>query len=223
MHYIFDYSWMASYIGVLISGLKLTVTLIWVGGSLGFIVSVLCAWIRTLGGPWTRFVVGSYVEFIRNTPFIIQLFFIFFGLPQMGLQLHEATAAYIAMTINLGAYGCEIIRAGIQVTPKGQWEAGASLGMSKNQAFLYIVLLPALNRTWPAFSSQIVIVMLGSAVVSQISVEDLTFAASFIQSRTFRAFEVYLATTIVYLGLAVAIRYFLSLLGRFLFYKGTAQ
>ncbi|MFX8000690.1 ABC transporter permease subunit, partial [Acinetobacter baumannii] len=90
---------------------------------------------------------------------------------------------------NLGAYSCEIVRAGIQATAKGQFEAGASLAMSRFQTFWYVVLIPSLQRIWPALSSQIVLVMLGSAVVSQIAAEDLSFAANFIQSRNFRAFE----------------------------------
>jgi polar amino acid transport system permease protein len=221
--YAFDYDWLVIYLEVLVTGLKLTIALIGVGASLGFIISVGCAWGRSLGGRWIRLAVGCYVEFIRNTPFLIQLFVIFFGLPQLGIRLHETTSAYIAMAINLGAYGCEIFRAGIQVTPNGQWEAGASLGMSKNQAFLHVVLMPALKRTWPAFSSQIVIVMLGSAVVSQISVEDLTFAASFIQSRTFRAFEVYLITTLIYLMLAILMRFVLTQVGRWVLDAGALK
>ncbi len=157
--------------------------------------------------------VGAYVEMIRNTPFLIQLFFIFFGLPSLGLRLSELQAANLAMVINLGAYGCEIIRAGIQATPRGQFEAGASLGMGRIQTFWYVVLIPALQRIWPALSSQIVIVMLGSSVVSQIAAEDLTFAANFIQSRTFRAFETYFVSTLIYLALAIALRQVLRGLG----------
>ena len=99
------------------------------------------------------------------------------------------------MVINLGAYATEIIRAGIEATPRGQIEAGVSLAMTRLQVFRYVVLLPALQKIWPALSSQIIIVMLGSAVVSQISAEDLTYAANFIQSRNFRAFEVYFVAT----------------------------
>ena len=95
------------------------------------------------------------------------------------------------MVINLGAYSAEIIRAGIEAMPKGQIEAGDSLALTGAGA-AYVVLKPAFQKVWPALSSQIIIVMLGSAVVSQISAEDLTYAANFIQSRNFRAFEVYL-------------------------------
>ena len=213
MSYAFDFGWLADCWPVLLKGLGITVELTLVGGVLGVALGIACAWARALGPAWLRPVVAIYVELIRNTPFLIQLFFIFFGLPALGLRMGELEAANLAMVINLGAYGCEIIRAGIQATPKGQFEAGASLGMSRIQTFRHVVLIPALQRIWPALSSQIVIVMLGSAAVSQIAAEDLTFAANFIQSRTFRAFETYFAATLIYLALAILLRQLLRGLG----------
>lgn len=213
MNYAFDFGWLFEYWPVLVKGLAVTVELTLVGGVLGVALGVACAWARALGPRWLRPFIAAYVELIRNTPFLIQLFFIFFGLPALGLRMGELEAANLAMVINLGAYGCEIIRAGIQATPKGQFEAGASLGMSRIQTFWYVVLIPALQRIWPALSSQIVIVMLGSAAVSQIAAEDLTFAANFIQSRTFRAFEAYLVSTLIYLALAIGLRQLLRGVG----------
>ncbi|MNL51971.1 putative glutamine ABC transporter permease protein GlnM [compost metagenome] len=118
------------------------------------------------------------------------------------------------MLINLGAYSTEIIRAGIQVTPKGQWEAGRVLGFSRSQTFLRIVLPPSLQRIYPALVSQCIIVMLGSSVVSQVSFEELTFAANLIQSRTFLSFEVYLVTALFYLLLSILMRQLLLAAGR---------
>ena len=118
------------------------------------------------------------------------------------------------MVINLGAYSTEIIRAGIQTIPKGQLEAASALAMSRFEAFRHVVLQPALAKVWPALSSQIIIVMLGSAVCSQISTEELSFFANFIQSRNFRAFETYALTTLVYLCMALLIRQLLNALGR---------
>jgi polar amino acid transport system permease protein len=223
MHYVFDFAWLATYWPVLLKGIGITVQLIAVGGVLGVCLGILCAWARALGPAWLKPVVATYVELIRNTPFMIQLFFIFFGLPAIGLQMSELTAANLAMVINLGAYSCEIIRAGIQATPRGQFEAGASLAMTRWETFRHIVLVPSLQRIWPALSSQIVIVMLGSAVVSQIAVEDLTFAANFIQSRTFRAFEAYITSTLIYLLLAIALRQILVWVGWQIFPRRTSR
>ena len=111
-----------------------------------------------------------------------------------------------ALVIYDSAYLGEIIRAGIEAVSRGQLEAGASLAMSRLQVFRHIVLRPALQKIWPALTSQLVIVMFGSAVCSQIAVEELTYAANFIQSRNFRAFEVYFVATGVYLLLAIVLR-----------------
>lgn len=223
MTYVFDYSWLDEYSGVLISGVWVTVYLILIGATFGVMLGIFCAWARALGPKWLRPVVGAYVELIRNTPFLIQLFFIFFGLPSLGVQMSETQAALLAMVVNLGAYGCEIIRAGIEATPRGQFEAGASLGMTRLETFRHVVLVPALQRIWPALSSQIVIVMLGSAVVSQIAAQDLSFAANFIQSRTFRAFEAYIVATLIYLALAILLRQLLKGVGWILFPKRAAR
>jgi polar amino acid transport system permease protein len=217
MTYHMDFGWLIDSLPVLLKGIRITVQLILVGAVFGVALGIACAWVRALGPKWLKPVVATYVELIRNTPFLIQLFFIFFGLPSLGIRMSELSAANLAMIVNLGAYSCEIIRAGIQATPRGQFEAGASLAMTPFQTFWYVVLVPALQRIWPALSSQIVIVMLGSAVVSQIAAEDLTFAANFIQSRNFRAFETYIVSTLIYLALAILLRQLLAGLGWMLF------
>ncbi|MGM4981508.1 MULTISPECIES: amino acid ABC transporter permease [Rhizobium] len=217
MRYHFDFGWLAEYYPVLIKGILVTLELTLIGAVLGIILGIACAWARALGPRWLKPVVATYVELIRNTPFLIQLFFIFFGLPGIGVQMNEMTAANLAMVINLGAYSCEIIRAGIQATPRGQFEAGASLAMTPFETFRHVVLVPSLQRIWPALSSQVVIVMLGSSVVSQIAAEDLTFAANFIQSRSFRAFEAYFVSTAIYLGLAILLRQTLAGVGALIF------
>lgn len=219
MAYQYDFSSVFDYTPVLLKGIGVTIELIAFGAVAGVALGIACAWVRTQGPKWLRAPVTAYIELIRNTPFLIQLFFVFFGLPSLGIQLGEMQAACLAMALNLGAYSAEIIRAGIDATPRGQYEAGASLALSRMQVFRHVVLKPALMRIWPALSSQIVIVMLGSAVCSQIAAEDLTFAANFIQSRNFRAFEVYLVTTGIYLMLALLLRQILRMTGRRLFRK----
>lgn len=223
MNYQFEFGWLFEYYPQIVKGIAITIELIAVGGVAGISLGIVCAWVRALGPAWLKPVVAAYVELIRNTPFLIQLFFIFFGLPSLGLQLGELQAANLAMVVNLGAYSSEIIRAGIQATPRGQFEAGASLAMSPFETFRHVVLVPSLDRIWPALSSQVVIVMLGSAVVSQIAAEDLTFAANFIQSRTFRAFEAYIVSTAVYLLLAILLRQLLAMVGWVIFPKRAAR
>jgi len=203
---------------LLLQGVIWTLALSAVSAILGTVLGIVCAWTRTQGSAWAQSVVSSYVELIRNTPFIVQLFFIFFGLPAAGIKLSPEWASVIAMVINLGAYSAEIVRAGIQSTPRGQIEAAMSLALTSMQTFTRVVLPPALQRVWPALVSQTIIVMLGSAVCGQISTEELSYGANLIQSRNFRAFEAFIVATALYLLLSVFVRATLNWLGvRFLF------
>lgn len=203
---------------LLLRGAAWTLALTAISAVLGVALGIACAWARTEGAAPLRWVVGAYVELIRNTPFIVQLFFIFFGLPALGLRLSPEWSSVIAMVVNLGAYAAEIVRAGVQATPRGQVEAAMSLALTRAQTFVHVVLPPALRRVWPALVSQIIIVMLGSAVCGQIATQELSYAANLIQSRNFRAFEAFIIATLMYLLMAIAIRHVLNRVGdRFLF------
>lgn len=219
MTYKLQFADLLPYWDVIAAGLVFTIVLTIASTVAGVALGTVGASLRVFGPKWAGAIVSAYVELFRNTPFIVQLFFIFFGLPAAGVKLTETQAAFLAMTVNLGAYSAEIIRAGMEAIPKGHVEAGVSLAMSRLQVVRHVVLMPAFQNVYPALCSQIVIVMLGSSVVSQISAEDLTYAANFIQSRNFRAFEVYLVATLLYLLLAVATRAILRGIGYALFPK----
>jgi polar amino acid transport system permease protein len=194
---------------LLLRGAAFTLALTAISAVIGVALGVACAWGPKLLGR----VVAVYVELIRNTPFIVQLFFIFFGLPSLGVRLTPELASVIAMVVNLGAYAAEIVRAGIEGTPRGQIEAARSLAMTERQVFLWVVLPPSLSRVWPALVSQIIIVMLGSAVCGQIAAQELSYEANLIQSRNFRAFEAYIVATAIYLLLSIMVRQALNWIG----------
>jgi polar amino acid transport system permease protein len=202
----------------------LTLSAVLVGTSLG----IFCAWVRARGfgdgvAPvWLKAVVGGYVEAIRNTPFIIQLFFIFFGLPAIGVKMSAESASFLAMTINLGAYATEIIRAGLEATPRGQIEAAESLALNRLQIFTRVVLPPALKKIWPSMVGQSIIVMLGSSVCGQISIQELSYAADLIQSRNFRSFEAFIIIGAIYLMLSMLLRAALNWVGEKLIFGGRA-
>ena len=198
----------------LLRGAAFTLGLTAVASAGGLALGVACGWARAWGPKTLASVVGVYVELIRNTPFIVQLFFVFFGLPSLGVKLTPEIASVLAMVINLGAYAAEIVRAGIEGTPRGQIEAARSLAMNEWQVFARVVLPPALGRVWPAMVSQIVIVMLGSAVCGQIAAQELSYQTNLIQSRTFRAFETILTAMFMYLALSVVVRHALNWAGR---------
>jgi polar amino acid transport system permease protein len=217
VEYQFQFDPIWAQFDALLWGAWYTLKLSALSGILGFFVGLIGAVARRSNNLIARSVVSGYVELIRNTPFIVQLFFVFFGLPSIGLQLSADQAALLAMTINIGAYFTEIIRSGLDAADKGQIEAATALGLPNIQTFFLVVLKPALSRVYPALTGQFILVMQGSAVVSQISAEDLTFAANFIQSRTFRAFEVYFVITGMYLALALGMKFAFARLERILF------
>jgi len=201
-----DFSWLADALVLIAHGTTTTILLIAVSALLGTLFSIIGAAGRRSPRVLIRYGVTSYVELIRNTPFLVQLFFIFFGLPSMGIRLNPLVAAILAMTINLTAYGIEIVGAGLDAVVVGQKEAGLALGLRPRQIFIKIVLPQALRVIFPALCSQIVIMMLESAAVSQIAVRELTYEADLLQARTFRPFETYLVITMIYLGLSVGLR-----------------
>jgi polar amino acid transport system permease protein len=188
----------------LLAGIWLTLQLSASAMAVGLAVAIVCAWLKLYGPRPARWAVNVYVEVIRNTPFLVQIFFIFFGLPAAGIRLSPDSAALLALVVNVGAYATEIIRSGIQSISHGQVEAGLALGLRRLQVFRLIVLKPALRAVYPALTSQFILLMLTSSVVSAISADDLTSVANNIQSRTFTSFEVYIVVTLIYLALSLA-------------------
>jgi polar amino acid transport system permease protein len=147
-----------------------------------------------------------YVEAIRNTPLLVQIFLVYFGLASLGLKFSAFTVAVAALTINVGAYTAEIMRAGFEAIPRGQIEAAEGLALSRLQIYWHIILLPAIERVYPALTSQFVLLMLASSVCSQISAEELTAVANYIQSDTYRAFETYIIVAVLYIILSLVMR-----------------
>jgi polar amino acid transport system permease protein len=146
-----------------------------------------------------RWLVMAFVELIRNTPFLVQIFFIFFALPFAGIRLNPTPTAIIALGINGGAYAIEIIRGGVQSISKGQIEAGLALGLRKALVFRLIVLKPALRAIYPSLASQFVLLTLTTSIASAVSAYELTTVAKRIESDSFRSFEVYGTITLLYL------------------------
>lgn len=214
MGYSLDFGWLVEGAEAIGQGALMTLFLIAVTTVAGIVLSVLGAAARRSRHHALRAAVTTYVEVIRNTPFLVQLFFIFFGLPTLGIRLDPIVSAMLAMTLNMTAYTTEIVGAGLDAVPRGQREAAAALGLRPVQTFTRIVLPQALKVIYPALTSQIVIMMLESAVVSQIAVRELTYEADMLQARTFRAFETYLVVTLVYLVMSIGLRRLLVAGGR---------
>ena len=217
MSYQFDFAFLAVYWPLLAWGTLATIRMSVIVTVTGCLVGTLCAVASISRFKTLRGLVAIYVEAIRNTPLLVQLFLVYFGLSSLGLRFSAETSALIGLTINVGAYSSEIIRAGLEAIHRGQIEAADTLGLNRFQVLIGIMLPPALEKVYPALVSQYVLLMLGTSITSQISAEELTGAASRIQSMTFRSFEVYLVILVIYLGLSFGMRGLLGLFGLLLF------
>ncbi|MBA3057280.1 MAG: amino acid ABC transporter permease [Gammaproteobacteria bacterium] len=204
MNYSFQFGDVFAAWPLLLKGTLNTIELSLLAMLLGLMLAIVCAWGKTAGPRPLRWVINAYIELIRNTPFLVQLFFFFFALPALGLRWSAYAAALVAMVVNLGAYATEIIRAGIESIPKGQIEAGLALNLKRHEIFRFVILKPALRTVYPALTSQFILLMLSSAVVSAISADDLTSVAANLQSQTFRSFEIYIVVAAIYLLLALS-------------------
>lgn len=212
-----DFSTLTPYLPELARGVWLTIKLSLLSTVLGFLLGTLCALGSTHSNRLLRRLASIYVELIRNTPLLVQLFLVYFGLAALGLKIDALHAAALSLAINVGAYTSEIVRAGIEATPPGQIEAADSLGLPGWLVTLQIVLPPAVEKVYAALSSQYVLLMLATSVTSQISVEELTAVTNRVQSETFRSFEMYLLAAGIYLLLSFAMRGLLILVGQWVF------
>ena len=217
MDYVFQFGVVWREFDALLLGAWLTVRLSALAMALGLVVGVAGALATVSRWRAARAVARIYVEAIRNTPFLVQVLFVYLGLPSIGLRLRPDQAALLAMVINRGAYATEILRAGVKAVPSGQLEAGTALGLSQWQLFRNVVWLPALRAIFPALGSQFILIMLASSVVSVISAEELTAVADTMVARNFRSFEVYLVVTGLYLAMCLAFQSAFAAIHRALF------
>lgn len=198
-------------------GVSLTLLLTLVATVAGLAIGLVCATAAGSRFAALRLLVRSYVEVIRNTPALIQLFLIFFVLPYAGLRLPPVYAAAAALSIYMGAYATEILRGGLASIPRSQIEAGQCLGLTRWQVFRHVILPPALRNIYPSITSQIVLLLLGTSLASQVSASELFHAAAFVESRTFRSFEVYAVVCAIYFTLVLAFRLAFVGIGRIAF------
>ncbi|HEY9345929.1 MAG TPA: amino acid ABC transporter permease [Inquilinus sp.] len=217
MRYQFDFDSLRDYWPSFLHGALMTLQMTAVATVLGLAIGVVLAIGRRGRSRWVAGLCGAYVEIVRNTPYLIQIFFLFFGLSSIGLRLPIFAAAVLTMVINVGAYTAEIVRAGMDTVPPGQVEAAQALGLSTPQIYWDVILRPALERVYPALTSQFVLMMLSSSVTSQISAEELTAIANNIQSDTFRPFETYIVVALLYLAMALLLKFGFHLLGQAIF------
>ncbi|WP_342363140.1 amino acid ABC transporter permease [Terrarubrum flagellatum] len=214
MTYQFDFAVLAPYWLQFLRGCGLTILLASCAIAIGLVIGILTALAKKSSSRPLRLAAEAYIELIRNTPFLVQAFFIFFGLPTLGLSLQPWSAAIVALSLNCGAFAAEVIRGGIDAIPRGQFEAGTALGLARMQIFRYVVLKPALRIIYPALSGQFILALLTTSIVSSISAEELTAIAQSIDTVTFRSFEIYIIATALYLAMSIAFAFLFKAIDR---------
>ena len=198
-------------LGPLLQGLRLTLLITAISLVCSFLIGLSCALMRLSNSVMARFISVVYLEAVRNTPLLIQIFIIYFIFAPI-LDLGRVTSAILALSLFERAYASEIIRAGILAIPKGQWEASASLGMTRYQNYRFIVLPQALRQMIPPLTSQGISLIKDSALVSTIAIYDLTMQGQQIISETFLTFEIWFTVAAIYLSVTLS----LSLLVKYL-------
>lgn len=200
--------------------LQATLTTLYLSGismCLALVAGIPLMVLRTGTIPPLRWLAMAIIEVVRNTPFLVQVFFVFFGLPSVGLRLSPETAAIMTLTLNGAAYLAEILRGGFKAVPRGLIEAGRALNLSTVRIFTDIMFRPALRAVYPALCSQFILLLLTSSVVASISAEELTYTATVIDAETFRSVETYVTAAAIYLALSQAFGAVFKAIGRFYF------
>lgn len=217
MNYTFDFSPVLAAWPTLLEGVIGTLRMSSLSMVFGLSLGMVFMLMRMSKQNVLRTIAIGYIELIRNTPILVQVFFVFFGMPAVGIRLSGEQAAILAMTLNCAAYAAEIVRGGVQSIRPGQIEAGRALGMHTADIYRFIVFRPAIRAVYPALCSQFILMMLNSSLVSSVSAEELTYFAQTLDSQTFRSFEIYLTLGVTYLVLSQFFSAVLSMIGRVYF------
>jgi polar amino acid transport system permease protein len=215
--YVFQFGEIFRELPMLLDGALTTLHISILTLILSLVVGTVGALCRMSRVRWLRVPATWYVEVVRNTPLLVQLFFIYFGFSQIDIDVSNYTAGLIGLVVNNGAYLTEIVRAGIQAIHRGQFEAGFSLGLSFFQLMRYVVFPQAFRVIYPPLCNQFIGIILWSSLVSTISVHDLALRGKELASTTFRSFEVYTVLTLIYVVMTLTVSGLLKLIGRQLF------
>jgi polar amino acid transport system permease protein len=190
--------------GPILQGLKITLNITWISLILTYIIGLVTALMRLSNSLIARAVARAYLEVTRNTPLLVQIFFMYFVVAPI-LDIERFTAGVLALSLFEGSYASEIYRAGIVGVNKGQWEAAHTLGLSTYQSYRYIILPQAIRRILPPLTSQAVSLIKDSSLVSVIAIYEMTMYANEIASETFLVFEIFFTIAAIYLALALVL------------------
>ena len=203
--YSFEWSAVLRGLPYLLEGAGLTILISGVAMVLALVLGLALAAISQASGRLARSVVAAYVEIFRNTPLLIQIFIVYFGLPQLGLKLSPFLSGLSALVLYAAAYNTEIFRAGLEAVPHGQFEAARSAGLSERQMLRYVIVPQAVRISFPALGNNLVSLVKNSSLVSTIGMVELMFVANDISFNNFRTFEIYGAAAAMYVVIVLAL------------------
>ncbi|MBY6206315.1 MULTISPECIES: amino acid ABC transporter permease [Halomonas] len=215
VNFQFDWSAALSSIPQLLTGIPYTLMISFGGLAIGFIIGIIFGLLRISRHAWLRIPAVAYIEIFRGTPVLVQVLFIFYGLPSLlGGPIDAITAGIAAIAVNSGAYISEIVRGGVQSIERGQGEAGLSLGLSQRQTFRYIIWPQAFKRMIPALGNQAIISIKDTSLFAVIGVGELVRQGQIYIATTFTALEVYLMVALMYLAITLSLSFALRMLER---------
>jgi His/Glu/Gln/Arg/opine family amino acid ABC transporter permease subunit len=203
----YTFEWSAVWQGLpyLLRGTALTVLISSVAMVLAAVLGLALAIVTQTAGRAARRGVDAYVEAFRNTPLLIQIFVVYFGLPQMGLRLSPFLSGLSALVLYAAAYNAEIFRAGLEAVPRGQHEAALSCGLRHGQALRWVIVPQAVRIAFPSLGNNLISLVKNSSLVSTIGMVELMFVANDISFNNFRTFEIYGATAGLYVLLVLGL------------------
>lgn len=209
-----DFSFLPEYYNFFIEGAKLTLYLAFFTVLLGTLLGLLLSLMRLSNNKFLKLLSSMYVEFLRGTPLLVQIYIIYYGLPSLGIEFSDILAGVIALSINSSAYVSEIIRAGLEAVDNGQMEAARSLGMSYGQAMKHIIIPQGFKNILPALGNEFIVVIKESSIVSVIGLHDLMYNANIIRGNTFRPFEPLIIAALIYFIMTFTLSKVLGILER---------
>lgn len=183
----------------------------------GMVLGLLGAMGKSFGPSWVKWLIQGYVVFFTNTPQLVQIYFLYFALPDVGILLGSYEAVLIGMTLNAGAYLTEIQRAGFESVHRNELDAAETLGMSRWQSVRYVILPHIMRVLFPPLSNHYILMTLGTSMAAIFGVEELTGRAFNVNAETFRSIEVFSLTAGLYVIITIIASALLAILGRYLF------
>lgn len=205
---------MSKYYMFFINGAKFTVFLAFFTVLIGVMLGIFLALMRLSKKKILNAIATAYIEFIRGTPLLVQLYIVFYGLPHLGVNLPDFVAGIAALSVNSAAYVAEIIRAGIQAVDKGQMEAARSIGMTQGMAMRYIIIPQAVKNILPALGNEFIVVIKESSIASIIGIHELMYNADTVRGNTFKPFEPLIVAAIMYFILTFTLSKLLGIFER---------